>query len=115
MHSVESRVRVRYAETDQMGVVYHANYLKYFERAREHVLGALDRAVCEGEAGHGPVPASALRRPPWRHRLGARLASLGRRHGAAAAVVAIGVGEGIDDLQPFNAEEFVDALLDSTA
>lgn len=31
---VESRVRVRYQETDQMGVVYHANYLVWFEIGR---------------------------------------------------------------------------------
>ena len=30
----ESRVRVRYAETDQMGVVYHANYLVWMEVGR---------------------------------------------------------------------------------
>jgi len=30
----ETRVRVRYAETDQMGVVYHANYLVWLEVAR---------------------------------------------------------------------------------
>ena len=30
----ESRVRVRYAETDQMGVAYHANYLIWFEVGR---------------------------------------------------------------------------------
>ena len=29
-----TRVRVRYAETDQMGVVYHANYLVWFEVGR---------------------------------------------------------------------------------
>ena len=29
-----TRVRVRYAETDQMGVVYYANYLVWFEVAR---------------------------------------------------------------------------------
>jgi acyl-CoA thioester hydrolase len=31
---VETRVRVRYAETDQMGVVYHANYLVWLEVGR---------------------------------------------------------------------------------
>ena len=31
---VETRVRVRYAETDQMGVVYHANYLIWMEVGR---------------------------------------------------------------------------------
>lgn len=30
----ETRVRVRYAETDKMGVVYHANYLVWFEIGR---------------------------------------------------------------------------------
>ena len=39
MLSASVEVRVRYQETDKMGIVYHANYLKYFERAREHLLG----------------------------------------------------------------------------
>lgn len=30
----ETRVRVRYAETDQAGIVYHANYLVWFEVGR---------------------------------------------------------------------------------
>ncbi|MEW6128391.1 MAG: thioesterase family protein [Acidobacteriota bacterium] len=30
----ESRIRVRYAETDQMGVAYHGNYLVWFEVGR---------------------------------------------------------------------------------
>jgi acyl-CoA thioester hydrolase len=34
MRSIESRIRVRYAETDQMGVVYYANYLVWMEVAR---------------------------------------------------------------------------------
>ena len=34
MASVETRLRVRYAETDQMGVVYHANYLVWMEVGR---------------------------------------------------------------------------------
>ena len=33
--------RVPYAETDQMGMVYYANYLIYFERARNEVLREL--------------------------------------------------------------------------
>lgn len=32
-------VQIYYEDTDFTGVVYHANYLKYFERAREHLLG----------------------------------------------------------------------------
>jgi len=30
----ETRIRVRYAETDQMGVVYHSNHFIYFEVGR---------------------------------------------------------------------------------
>jgi acyl-CoA thioester hydrolase len=33
-----SRVRVRYAETDQMGVVYYANYFIWFEVGRTDLL-----------------------------------------------------------------------------
>lgn len=36
-----SLVRVRYAETDKMGVVYYANYLVWFEVARTDLLRAL--------------------------------------------------------------------------
>ena len=34
MFTSQTQIRVRYAETDQMGVVYHSNYLQYFEVAR---------------------------------------------------------------------------------
>jgi acyl-CoA thioester hydrolase len=34
----EHRLRVRYAETDQMGVVHHANYLVYFEESRTSLM-----------------------------------------------------------------------------
>ncbi|MPM31650.1 hypothetical protein SDC9_78206 [bioreactor metagenome] len=34
----ESSYRVPYADTDQMGVVYYANYLEYFERSRTEML-----------------------------------------------------------------------------
>jgi acyl-CoA thioester hydrolase len=36
-----SQVRVRYAETDKMGVVYHANYLVWFEIGRVELLRQL--------------------------------------------------------------------------
>lgn len=35
-----SRVRVRYAETDQMGIVYYANYFVWFEVGRTDLLRA---------------------------------------------------------------------------
>lgn len=34
MFSYESKIKVRYGETDQMGVVYHGNYAQYYEIAR---------------------------------------------------------------------------------
>ena len=39
MPAHEYLIQVYYEDTDHSGVVYHANYLKYFERAREHMLG----------------------------------------------------------------------------
>lgn len=38
---VNTPITIRYAETDKMGVVYHANYLLYFEDARTHFLEEL--------------------------------------------------------------------------
>ena len=34
MFCSETKIRVRYSETDQMGVVYHSNFFPYFEVAR---------------------------------------------------------------------------------
>ena len=38
MVSGEITIRVRYAETDRMGLLHHANYLVYFEQARTELL-----------------------------------------------------------------------------
>jgi acyl-CoA thioester hydrolase len=38
MFTTETQIRVRYAETDQMGVVYHSNYFPYFEAARAEAI-----------------------------------------------------------------------------
>jgi acyl-CoA thioester hydrolase len=46
----EHRVRVRYAETDQMGVVYHANYLVYLEEGRTRLMESLGFLYGELEA-----------------------------------------------------------------
>jgi acyl-CoA thioester hydrolase len=45
----ETTVRVRYAETDQMGVVYYANYLIYFEIGRVEHMRQLGVAYKEME------------------------------------------------------------------
>ncbi len=49
----EHRVRIYYEDTDHSGLVYHANYLKYCERAREHLLGTqeLRRLLLEDGIG----------------------------------------------------------------
>lgn len=41
MFTTDTQVRVRYAETDQMGVVYHSNYFPYFESARAESIRQL--------------------------------------------------------------------------
>ncbi len=46
---------VYYEDTDFSGVVYHANYLKYFERSREHMLGIQALARLYKEDGLGFV------------------------------------------------------------
>lgn len=43
-------INVRYGETDMMGVVYHANYILYFEDAREKYLKALGFPYSDLEA-----------------------------------------------------------------
>src|SRR5689334_17344296 len=40
MTSGEISIRVRYAETDRMGLLHHANYLVYFEQGRTELLRA---------------------------------------------------------------------------
>lgn len=41
MFTTETQIRVRYAETDQMGVVYHSHYFPYFESARAESIREL--------------------------------------------------------------------------
>ena len=44
------RVRVIYGDTDQMGVVYYANYLRYFEGARGHFIRGMGLSYGEIES-----------------------------------------------------------------
>lgn len=50
MIETSSEVRVRYQETDAMGIVYHANYLTWFEIARVDMLDKLNVPYRELEA-----------------------------------------------------------------
>ena len=47
--SGEISIRVRYAETDRMGLLHHANYLVYFEQGRTELLRPLGRSYLEME------------------------------------------------------------------
>lgn len=49
MYTHDADVRPRYAETDQMGVVYHANYLTYFEVGRSEFFRSLGYSYRELE------------------------------------------------------------------
>jgi acyl-CoA thioester hydrolase len=49
MH-VTTPLRVRYAETDQMGIVYYANFLVWFEIGRVELLRSLGLAYSQMEA-----------------------------------------------------------------
>ncbi len=51
----EHSVQIYYEDTDHSGLVYHANYLKYFERAREHMLGLAELRRLYEEDGIGFV------------------------------------------------------------
>jgi len=49
----ESRLRVRYAETDQMGVVYHANHFIWFEIGRVELMRQLGFSYHDMERDDG--------------------------------------------------------------
>ncbi len=52
---VTTQVRVRYAETDQMSVVYYANYLVWFELGRMELLRSAGLAYSQLESDHGCI------------------------------------------------------------
>ena len=68
---VTTEIRVRYAETDQMGVVYYANYLVWFEIGRVELLRSLGLAYSQLEKDHQcilpVVEASCRYRSPARY------------------------------------------------
>ena len=66
----EARERVRYAETDQMGVVYHANYLVWFEVGRVELIRQLGldyRSMEEDGALIAVAEATARYKAPARY------------------------------------------------
>jgi len=55
----ETRLRVRYAETDQMGVVYHSNHLIWFEVGRVELMRQMGFSYREMEQDEGRFIAVA--------------------------------------------------------
>ena len=56
----QTRIKVRYGETDQMGVVYHGNYAQYLEIGRLDWLTALGISYKEMEANDVMLPVVNL-------------------------------------------------------
>ena len=52
----EHRLRVRYAETDQMGIVHHANYLLYLEESRTRLMADRGTSYAELERRGWALP-----------------------------------------------------------
>ena len=50
MYESSTQIRVRYAETDQMNVVYHGNYVQYFEVGRTESIRQLGFTYKDMEA-----------------------------------------------------------------
>lgn len=55
---LETEFPVRYAETDAMGVVHHANYLVYFEEGRSQYMRDLGSDYAEIEASGYQLPVT---------------------------------------------------------
>lgn len=61
MFTSDIQIRVRYAETDQMGYVYHGNYAAYFEVARTEAFRLLGIRYKDLEADGVGMPVGELR------------------------------------------------------
>ena len=60
MYQADIQIRVRYAETDQMGYVYHGNYAAYFEVARTESFRQLGIRYRDLEAQGVGMPVGEL-------------------------------------------------------
>ncbi|MBC8082190.1 MAG: acyl-CoA thioesterase [Hymenobacter sp.] len=61
MYQYDTRIRVRYAETDQMGYVYHGNYAAFFEVSRTEAFRQLGISYKDLEAGGVGMPVGEIR------------------------------------------------------
>ena len=60
MYYFETTFPVRYYETDQMAIVHHSNYIRYFECARTEMLIALDYPIEAIEADGVVMPVVSV-------------------------------------------------------
>ena len=60
MKSFSIKIKVRYCETDQMGLVHHGNYINYFEEARIAWISNLGFSYSEMEKSGIILPVSKL-------------------------------------------------------
>ena len=61
MYSCDTKIRVRYAETDQMGYVYHGNYAAFFEVSRTEAFRQLGISYKDLEASGVGMPVGEIR------------------------------------------------------
>lgn len=61
MFQSETQIRVRYAETDQMGYVYYGNYAQYYEVARVEALRTLGMSYRELEEAGIMMPVRDMK------------------------------------------------------
>ena len=61
MFTFETKIRVRYSETDQMGYVYYGNYASYYEVARVEMLRSLGTSYKAMEANGVMMPVLELK------------------------------------------------------
>ena len=60
MNTHQTEIKVRYGETDQMGVVYHGNYAQYLEIGRLEWLDAIGVSYKEMEANDVMLPIASM-------------------------------------------------------
>lgn len=61
MYQSDTKIRVRYAETDQMGYVYHGNYAAFFEVGRTEAFRQLGISYKDLEASGVGMPVGEIR------------------------------------------------------
>lgn len=60
LYKYEMELQVRFYETDQMGIVHHSNYIRYFECGRGKMMDDLGLPVCKFEEYGFVMPVSSV-------------------------------------------------------